>query len=150
LIRFVFQHDYDPKQLHKRFLEAGARPGKYTYKPRSDKWTLTIDDLEEAAIIQDQRPGYPVPRTVGGYEPLRTIGHGVPGDALALTNRTLCAASLHHSARPLNHRHCPSCRWRARTPAGPLRRPAVLPDVDLLPDEEGSKRFCEAIMELTG
>jgi hypothetical protein len=60
VIRFAYQHNYDPKELHRQFLRAGARPHLYSYRPCSDTWTLTIADLEEAVVIQGVLEGFGV------------------------------------------------------------------------------------------
>lgn len=53
MIRFTYSHGLDPERLHNLFLQAGAAPSLYVYRPRGDVWTLTASDLEEAARIQD-------------------------------------------------------------------------------------------------
>jgi hypothetical protein len=53
MIRFIFQHDLDPKALHREFLRAGARPSMYSYKPSLDMWTLCIADPVESNIVDD-------------------------------------------------------------------------------------------------
>ena len=52
MIRFAYQHELDPPELHRHFIRAGARPSLYSYRPRNDLWTLTTADHAEAATIR--------------------------------------------------------------------------------------------------
>jgi hypothetical protein len=52
MIRFVYNpKDLDPRDLHRRFLQAGAAPRLYSCRPRPNQWSLCIDDPEEAEAI---------------------------------------------------------------------------------------------------
>lgn len=53
MIRFVFQHDFDPPELHMHFLREGAYPSLYTYRPRVNLWTLTTTDPDEAIVVRN-------------------------------------------------------------------------------------------------
>lgn len=52
MIRFSYTPTLDPRDLHKTFLEAGARPSMYSYKPCNDTWTLTMPDVEEGILVR--------------------------------------------------------------------------------------------------
>ena len=53
MIRLTFQHEHDPKWLHKRFLEAGVHPRLYSYRPRSDTWSMTMQEDREGIIVRE-------------------------------------------------------------------------------------------------
>jgi len=52
LIRYVYQHNLDPKWFHHRFFEAGAKPHLYTHRPRADVWTLVMEDHAEGGLVR--------------------------------------------------------------------------------------------------
>lgn len=53
MIRFTFQHNRDPKALHREFVRAGARPHLYSFYPRRGCWTLTMPDDREGVIVRE-------------------------------------------------------------------------------------------------
>ena len=54
VIRFAYINDtIHPKQLHRLFLVAGARPHLYSYRPRLDLWTLVMENVTEAMAVRD-------------------------------------------------------------------------------------------------
>lgn len=59
MIRFTYQllDDLDPKDLHRKFLEAGSRPRLYSYKPLLNQWTLCSADSVEAEVIREVLAG---------------------------------------------------------------------------------------------
>lgn len=52
VIRFTYQHDLDPKALHKQFLLAGARPSMYSFYTQRGCWTLVMPDVEEGIRVR--------------------------------------------------------------------------------------------------
>jgi hypothetical protein len=54
MIRFTYDpKDLDPRDLHRHFLRAGARPHLYSYRPRHNVWSLTMEDHREGVIVRE-------------------------------------------------------------------------------------------------